>query len=230
MVKSAFLEPDERSTEWQWESYLYRIPFNRPAMESRRNVFESYDIIADWYASNRNNDNLEKPYLDKLIEITGEAATALDLGCGTGEPVMAYLLSQGLTVTGVDASHNILSIARENLSQAELIRADMRDLSLGTKFNAIIAWNSFFHLSQEEQVLMFPVFTKHLHHGGVLLFTSGSEAGEAWGMNGGENLYHASLDAEQYREQLLSNGFTVLLHVTNDPDCGGATVWMAQLT
>lgn len=154
----------------------------------------------------------------------------LDLGCGTGMPMMQYLLQQGLNVTGVDASHRMLEIARNNFPSTTFIQADMRELALGQKFDALIAWHSFFHLSAEEQPAMFPIFKDHLNDKGVLLFTSGSEHGEAWGMSGGENLFHGSLDRAHYEELLEAQGFRVLLYKEDDPDCGGATVWMAQLT
>lgn len=68
----------------------------------------------------------------------------------------------------------------------------------------------------------------HLKPKGILLFTSGTEHGEAWGINGGENLFHGSLSTQGYQEVLGKHNFKVLKHVVNDPDCGGATVWMVQ--
>lgn len=199
-------------------------------MEDKKNkVFESYNIIAGWFAENRYQGLMEKAYLDKIIEILGKGSSILDLGCGTGMPMMGYLLSQGMQVTGVDASHRMLEIAKNNLPFADFWQADMRELSLGEKFDAIIAWHSFFHLPSDDQPAMFDVFKKHLNPGGILMFTSGKELGEAWGMNGGENLFHASLDKDQYQSLLETRGFHVLGYKEDDPDCGNATVWMAQL-
>ncbi|WP_312011819.1 MULTISPECIES: hypothetical protein [unclassified Bradyrhizobium] len=62
------------------------------------------------------------------------------------------------------------------------------------------------------------------------MFTSGPAHGEAIGSYRGEPLYHASLDATEYRVLLCANGFDVVAHVVEDPDCGGHTVWLAQLT
>lgn len=195
---------------------------------NKKNVFEAYNIIADWFAENRYQGLTEKAYLDRLIEITGKGASVLDLGCGTGMPMMSYLSDQGIHVTGVDGSHRILDIAKNNLPSADFVLADMRELSLNRKFDAIIAWHSFFHLPAEDQPSMFDVFKSHLNTNGVLLFTSGKERGEAWGMNGGTNLFHASLDRDQYRSLLEAHGFRVLEYREDDPECG-ATVWMAQL-
>jgi hypothetical protein len=62
----------------------------------------------------------------------------------------------------------------------------------------------------------------------VLLFTSGPAHGEAIGSFGGEALYHASLDEAEYRALLDANGFDVVDHRIEDPECGGHTVWLAQ--
>ncbi|SFN42905.1 Methyltransferase domain-containing protein [Chitinophaga sp. YR627] len=198
-------------------------------MEERKNVFNIYNIIADWFAANRPQELMEKAYLDKLIQLTGRDAHILDLGCGTGKPMMHYLISQGLQATGVDGSHSMLEIAKQNLPSAVFIQADMRTLRLNRKFHAIIAWNSFFHLPAEDQPAMFQVFRDHLHDQGILIFTSGTEHGEAWGMNGGENLFHASLNRDQYQDLLEAHHFQVITYQENDPQCGHATVWIAQL-
>ncbi len=58
------------------------------------------------------------------------------------------------------------------------------------------------------------------------MFTSGSEAGEVWSENGGEALYHASLAEADYRSLLEAHGFRCWA-CADDPDCGGATVWIA---
>lgn len=195
----------------------------------KKNVFKSYDIIAGWYDSNRYQGLLEKKYLDKLINIIGEEAIVLEVGCGTGKPMMEYLLARGLRVTGVDASYGMLRIARRHFPHSDFLQADMRELAVGKKFNAVIAWHSFFHLPAEDQPAMFSVFREHLNPGGVLLFTSGKEQGEAWTENGGEQLYHASLARADYQSLLEQHGFRVLMYNEDDAQCGGATVWMALL-
>lgn len=92
----------------------------------------------------------------------------------------------------------------------------------------VIAWHSFFHLSGEDQRKMFKVFRDHMKKGAVLLFTSGAEEGEIWGNNGGENLYHASLSPQEYKILLKNHGFVLLEHKSEDPECGGATVWLVR--
>ena len=67
-----------------------------------------------------------------------------------------------------------------------------------------------------------------MEQNGLLIFTSGPEYGEVWGDNGGYDLYHASLSSEEYTQILLECHFKILVHNVRDPECGEATVWVAQ--
>ena len=196
--------------------------------KERKNVYKVYDKIGSWFAENRYAVLEEKGYLDNVLDRLPANASILDLGCGSGKPILEYLISQDVKVLGVDASEQMLEIASANFPSTRFIQKDMRKLDLDEKFDAIIAWHSFFHLPVSDQPGMFSIFRHHLNADGMLLFTSGTERGEAWGMNGGENLFHASLDTDEYHQLLQANNFEVITHKINDPDCGGANVWMAQ--
>ena len=76
---------------------------------------------------------------------------------------------------------------------------------------------------------MFPIFKEHASPGAALMFTSGPSAGEQIASYQGEPLYHASLDSAEYRALLGDNGFDVVTHVVEDPNCGRLTVWLARL-
>ncbi|WP_426326137.1 class I SAM-dependent methyltransferase [Pedobacter sp. R-06] len=194
----------------------------------RKNAYKAYNKMGKWFAENRYAGLEEKTYLDDLLKRLPPNASILDLGCGSGKPILEYLISQNVNVLGIDASEQMLELAKLNFPDTRFVLKDMRKLDLGEKFDAIIAWHSLFHLPADDQPGMFSIFRRHLKPNGVLLFTSGTDRGEVWGMNGGENLFHASLDTEEYRSLLESNHFDVLGHIINDPDCGGANVWMAQ--
>ena len=122
----------------------------------------------------------------------------------------------------------MIALFRANLPDQAAAVADMRSLSLDSKFGGLIAWDSFFHLAADDQRLMFPVFRDHARTGAPLLFTSGPAFGEAIGTLEGEPLYHASLGPEEYRLLLDRNGFAVVAHIAEDPDCDGHTVWLAR--
>ena len=194
----------------------------------KQNVYKVYDKIAHWYNANRYTGLNEKPYLDIVLANMPANGSLLDIGCGTGKPILEYFVNNDIQVTGVDASSQMLKIAAANFPAVRFIEQDMRLLNLKQKFDAVIAWNSFFHLPVADQPLMFSVFANHLKDGGVLVFTSGETRGEAWGLNGGESLYHASLDAEECNQLLLMHNFSVIAHSIGDPQGGELTVWIAR--
>jgi hypothetical protein len=121
-------------------------------------------------------------------------------------------------------------MCREKFPWQTWLVADMRMLALDRAFPGILAWDSFFHLGHDDQRAMFSVFRRHAAPGAGLMFTSGPAHGEAVGTFRDEPLYHASLDAEEYRALLADNGFVVKAHVAEDPHCGKHTVWLAQFT
>lgn len=198
-------------------------------MKETQNVFKVYDKIASWFDKNRGQDLMEKAYLDYIIQSIPKQSHVLDLGCGTGKPILSYLLEHDMQVTAVDASKAILDLAIANFPDTEFILEDMRKLDLDRKYDALIAWHSFFHLSQDDQIKMFPIFEKHLKPEGFLLFTAGPDAGEAWGTLDGEQVYHASLSPEKYQSLLEEHGFQIIQQKMQDPDCGNACIWLAQL-
>ena len=188
-----------------------------------------YEDNAAAWDRQRGRALIEKPWLDRFTAGLTEGSAILDLGCGMGEPIGRHLIDRALRVTGVDSSPSLIALCRARFPAEEWIVEDMRDLALGRRFDGLIAWHSFFHLSPEDQRPMFARFAAHLRPGGRLMFTSGWRHGEAIGSWQGEPLYHGSLDTEEYRALLEANGFTILHHRLQDPECGHATVWLAGL-
>ena len=152
----------------------------------------------------------------------------LDLGCGKGAPVGAYLLGRGLAVTGVDTSPSLIALARARLPAGEWLVGDMRTLDLGRRFDGILAWYSFFHLHFDAQRAMFARFAAHAAAGATLCFAAGPEHGEAIGEWRGEPLYHASLSQAEYRALLNEHGFSVLSAPESAPAAEGPFVWLAR--
>lgn len=197
-------------------------------MSDKNVVYEQYNNIAEWFDNHRSRDFFEKPYFDKVISLLEPHAKILDIGCGMGEPIAEYFIKQGFQVTGIDGSEKLIQLAKKRFPTTQFIVQDMRTLALNEKFNCLIAWHSFFHLNKEEQKKMFDIFAAHIKQNGILIFTSGPDAGEEWSNNGGELLYHASLSAEEYQLLLKQHHFKLLTHMKKDSSCGGATVWIAM--
>jgi SAM-dependent methyltransferase len=131
----------------------------------------------------------------------------LDIGCGSGLPIARELIRRGFDVTGVDGTTTMLALFRHNLPDSTAHFADMRQLALGQRFAGLLAWDSFFHLSPNDQRAMFPRFQAHAVPGAALMFTSGNAEGSAIGELEGDPLYHGSLDPDEYRTLLDIVGF-----------------------
>lgn len=191
-------------------------------------IIDLYERHASDWDRVRDRTLVERPWLDRFAAGLASRAAILDIGCGSGEPVAAHLIASGFMVTGVDSSQALVGMCRRRFPSHEWLVADMRKLALGRRFEGLIAWDSFFHLAFDDQSGMFPVFARHSAPGAMLMFTSGPRRGEAIGTFAGEALYHASLDPDEYRLLLGENGFDIVDHVPEDPDCGGHTVWLCR--
>ena len=196
-------------------------------MSTPDRILDTYNRQAAAWDRTRSRTLFERRHLDRLLA-HAPGRRVLDLGCGAGRPIAAYLTERRATVTGIDGAPAMVALFERNLPGVEAIRADMRGLALGRRFDAILAWNSFFHLSPADQRAMFAVFAAHAAPRAALMFTAGPEAGEPIGTVEGEPVYHANLAPDVYRTCLDEAGFDTLSFTPEDPDCAGHTVWLAR--
>jgi SAM-dependent methyltransferase len=190
-------------------------------------VLPTYQRHAAGFARSRDLSLFERGWLERMCA-AAPGPRVLDLGCGPGAPIGAYLARRGCRLTGVDGAPAMLALYRAALPGAETVRSDMRALALGRRFDAILAWNSFFHLSMRDQRAMFPVFAAHAVPGAALMFTSGPEECERIGAVEGARIFHASLAPAEYRALLVGAGFEPVAFVPEDPACRGHSVWLAR--
>jgi SAM-dependent methyltransferase len=188
--------------------------------------YEGHAIASD--ADRRKSGWNDEIWHARFIEALPEHASILDLGCGGGAPVATNLVARGLRVTGIDTSPTLISLCRTRLPEQDWIVADMRSLSLGRTFDGLLAWDSFFHLKPDDQRKMFAVFAAHAARGAALMFNTGPSYGESVGWYRDDPLYHASLDAAEYKELLTRHSFEVIDHRVEDPRAGGRTVWLTR--
>lgn len=186
-----------------------------------------YQRKAAYWDAKRGRDLVERAWLDRLLAMTAPGDCVLDLGCGSGAPIATYVVAQGRRILGVDFASAMIALAEARMPDQRWQVGDMRALSLGETFAAIIGWDSFFHLTPDEQGEVIPRLARHLAPGGGLLLTVGPRAGEPIGAVGGEPVYHASLAPEDYRARLAAAGLQVVDFVPDDPSCG-RTVLLAR--
>lgn len=205
-------------------------PGDRGAGGPADQVVSLYEAHADAWDALRRRHFPETAWLDRFLALVPAGrASILDIGCGAGDPIARHCIERGHRVTGLDAAPSLVGLCKARFPDHDWLVGDMRTMAFGRTFDGIIAWNSFFHLPPADQPGMFPIFRRHAKPNSVLVFTSGTGHGEAIGTFQGEPLYHASLDPGDYRQLLASNGFDIVSHVAEDPDCGGSTIWVARL-
>jgi cyclopropane fatty-acyl-phospholipid synthase-like methyltransferase len=192
------------------------------------NIISLYERHAAAFDRDRDRSLFEKARLDAFLEHVTDGGTVLDLGCGMGEPVARYIIGSGFKVVGVDSAPSMIALCRERFPEQEWIVADMRTFADDRRFDGVLAWHSFFHLSIDAQRAMFPLFRELASPGAPLMFTSAHSEGEAIGSYQGEPLFHASLVSSEYRQLLAANGFDVLDYREKDPECGHSWIWLAK--
>ena len=198
-----------------------------PADENTRAVYEREAVR---YDQDRSRHLEERSWLERFATHLPEAGIVLDLGCGAGEPIAGWFIGNGYRVTGVDFAQPLLEIARVRWPNGDWRHGDMRELDLPERFDGIVGWDSFFHLTPDEQIACLPLIARHLRPGGTLLLTVGPRAGTTHGMVGESQVYHASLSPETYAELLAESDLDVLAFSPEDPTCGHHSVLLAAKT
>lgn len=193
--------------------------------EHTRDVYERQ---AKAFDAARGRSLSEARWLARFAAALPDNGHVLDLGCGAGEPIARWFMAEGFTVTGVDFAGAMLDIARSRWPKGDWRQADMRQLDLHQCFDGIIAWNSFFHLTEAEQVDCIARMSAHLNPGGVLMATVGPRAGSVTGTVGGEPVHHASLSPAGYATTLENNGLRMTGFLAEDPETDQHSVLMAR--
>ncbi|MDO3666716.1 class I SAM-dependent methyltransferase [Acinetobacter higginsii] len=193
-----------------------------------KHIIELYQQHAREWIELRGKVLSEKVWLNRFLTLLPSSASILDLGCGSAQPIAAYFIAQGHQVTGMDASEYMIEMARQSFPEQVWVQQDFREYFTEQKFQGILAWDSFFHLTHDDQRNMFKRFAEYAQSGTALMFSSGPTQGEAIGSLCGEPLYHASLSAEEYQTLLQDNGFKLIKMIAEDVECTGHTIWLAQ--
>ncbi len=95
-----------------------------------------------------------------------EVKTMLDLGCGGGHN--DHTLQEHYQVTGVDLSESMLTLARKLNPQVTYLVGDMRNVQLGSTFDAVLIADSIdYMLTEDDLRAAFATAYRHLNPGGV---------------------------------------------------------------
>jgi len=193
-----------------------------------KQTLDVYRRNAEAFDQQRHKGLHERGWLERFAALLPPGGSVLDVGCGAAEPIAQYFIDEGFQVTGLDFSEPMIELAQARYPENDWICCDMREFDLQQRFDGIIAWNSFFHLTKDDQRSVLDRFVHHLAMGGVLMITVGPEEGEVLGHVNGEEVYHASLAPEEYTSILTQSGLHVVEFVFEDETCDFQTVLLAK--
>jgi cyclopropane fatty-acyl-phospholipid synthase-like methyltransferase len=145
-------------------------------------VRDAYDAVADaWGRARRapQADARERAWLERFFAALPNDASVLDLGCGSGAPMLVEVIERGYRAMGVDFSRQQLLQARSRCPRAALLQADIAEVEFeSASFDGVIAYDSIWHVPRQEHSPIFERIREWLVVGGAALFTLAAAKGE----------------------------------------------------
>lgn len=184
--------------------------------EINNSLVKAYNHMAATYDKNRNAFDMTNVLNDFYECLEIKKGNLLDAGCGAGEPFADWFIKRGWQVSGVDLSDKMLDLAKEYVPQMKRICAPMQEVDFeDNSFEAITAIYSLFHLSPDDQRLMFKKFFWWLKNKGSLLFTyatkeyTNHDTFNDYIEFMGERLYYSHRTPDELKKELTDAGFMI---------------------
>ena len=122
----------------------------------------------EFSASIQTTDNISRSAFYRHIPNSLKGMTILDLACGDGQDIPEYK-KRGAVCHGIDASENLISIAKEQSPNLPLVVGDMKKLPY--KNNSFDAVFSKYAIGTEKDIdLVFNEAHRVLRKGGMLIY------------------------------------------------------------
>ena len=179
----------------------------------KRIVASGYDAIAETYRDWTEAESWPRlEWLALLEPELPDGAAVLELGCGAGVPVTRRL-AERYQVTAVDLSRRQVELARANVPDATVLRADALELDLpDASFDALVSLYMSGHVPRGEQHELLQRIARWVRPGGLVLMTLTRDASDGvvdddWL---GAPMYFAGEEPETNLERLRAAGFDVL--------------------
>lgn len=189
----------------------------------KRLVRDAYDAVADAWGEERRargQDARERRYVDRFCAALPAGARVLDLGCGSGAPILEDLIGRGFRVTGVDLSAEQVAQARARCPAATVQQADLTELGFEPgSFEGVIAYDSIWHVPREEHRRVFETIRAWLVPGGEALLTVGAVDGdrtELFTELNGAPIFYDAWPEDVSLGMLRDAGLSILVHDVRD--------------
>jgi len=197
--------------------------------KSKHETGLGYNKIADKFEQNRSSFyglDYVRRFCDVLLKYPkqGVPIDVLDIGCGTGIPLTKQLVLEGFNVIGLDIATEMIEKANRNVLEATFILGDIVSIEINRKFDGILAWDSLFHLPLENQEKVIRKIIGMLNIDGILMFTSGGQAGELVSSMFETEFYYSSLSVDHYERILIEENCEILFNEVDDSRSKGHRV------
>lgn len=178
-------------------------------------VKDSYNKICGQWSDFCSKRKVNKCIVD-FAQLLEPGCSVLDVGCGTGYPIAAYLAESGFSVTGVDISEEMIKRAEsQKLPNADFFAEDILDFHADKKFSAVIAFDSLWHIEHDRREDIYKILSSFMESSGMLIFTHGRTDGEIISKMFGEKFYNSAIDGERIKSLLRESGFEILSFIEN---------------
>lgn len=130
-----------------------------------------YDILAKFYDEVIGINGVAENFISRSIKkYNNKAETLLDLGCGTGSNL--EYLNKHYNVTGIDASVEMISIAKSRLPEVNFIKGDITSFNLPDKYDVIVClYDTINHITDfSGWKNLFKTVDEHLNSSGLFIF------------------------------------------------------------
>lgn len=171
----------------------------------KNNIGEKYDKIAEWWHVYHQNSDYGLSQLERAISYCKSNVSALDVGCGSGGRIINKLESKGFAVTGIDASKQMIKIAKTCHAEAQFVLADICTWNTTLRYDLVVAWDSIFHLPLTMHASVVAKLCSMLNKDGILLYTLGDEYGEHESDWHNDQFYYSSIGINGNLKILIEN-------------------------
>ncbi len=185
-------------------------------MDTNTITVNTYNRIATKYAEKYFDDKEDLPYIDQFLKLLGPEHILLDAGCGVGQ-FTQYMLARGFNVVSIDASEEMLAIAKEKVPSGTFEKMDMRNMAVkDASLDGILAAYSLIHIPEGEIHTTLVGFHRVLKSGGLMLVITQRGIHDHWvdePFAPGMKVFFNFFTPEGIKEDLEGAGFSVVSQV-----------------
>ncbi|GHA88801.1 methyltransferase [Algimonas arctica] len=178
-------------------------------------IGQQYDEIASWWNERHDHSTYGLAQVNRALAFVPNGGKALDVGCGSGGRFVRRLIEQRFIVTGIDASAQMIGLARANHPDTLFINANIIDWKTSETYDFILVWDCLFHLPLEHQAQVLSKLCGLLSKNGVLIHSFGDGDGDHTDRWRGQTFRYSSMGITRNIEVLHDRGLS-LLHLELD--------------